>query len=112
MVFSFRFYLDNTLKRRYKGFAFERITWIRYFSVQGIKVFTDTYNAFIIYITFLFCYLHRIIRQSELFNVDQLVKLNSYGSNISARRSSMNGQISICNGNTYRYMTAHEWQIN
>ena len=61
------------------------------------KVFMNTYNAFIISITFLFCYLHRTIRQSELFNVDQLVKLNNYSSNISARKSCMNGQISICN---------------
>ena len=84
------------------------------FPVPGIKtkVFMNTYNAFIIYITFLFCYLHRTIRQSELFNVDQLVKLNNYSSNISARKSRMNGKISICNGNIYRYMTTHEWQIN
>ena len=84
------------------------------FPVPGIKtkVFMNTYNAFIIYITFLFCYLHRIIRQSDLFNVEQLVKLNNYSSNISARKSRMNGQVSICNENTYRYMTAHEWQIN
>ena len=31
MVFSFRFYLGNTLKRHHKGFTFERITYIRYF---------------------------------------------------------------------------------
>ena len=68
----------------------------------------NSYNAFIIYTAFLFCYLYRIIRQSELVNVDQLVKLNNYSSNISARKSHMNGQISICNGNIYRYMTAHE----
>ena len=83
------------------------------FPVPGIKAkfFKNSYNAFIVDTTFLF-YLYRIIRQSELFNVDQLVKLNNYSSNISARKSRMNGKISICNGNIYRYMTTHEWQIN
>ena len=70
------------------------------FPVPGIKtkVFMNTYNAFIIYITLLFRYLHRIIRQSELFNVEQLVKLNNHSSSISARKSRMNEQIPICNG--------------
>ena len=76
------------------------------FPVQGIKIFTNTYNAFTIVLRF--CFVIYIELQSELFKVDQLVKLNNYSSNISARKSRMNGQISICNGNIYRYMTAHE----
>ena len=79
MASSFRFYLGNTLKRHYQGLLLKGLLILGIFPVPGIKtnVFMNTYNAFIIYITFLLCYLHGIIRQSELFNVDQPVKRNN-----------------------------------